>query len=470
MLPVVKIALANIDDQMSLAEEEVETFINGSFDLSSSSFQNFELEITERYRKIAALRIARQLQEVIISEKTETTLNDFMKTLKGKFRFVSWRPHQVKFLGGLKITIWMPYYARKCAPQKGITPHMILVGIMQHLSPAFASAVGLLSAALSSYVEAAGVLKKFVMDLDVKTIRTVTKAFAINARVGQEAFDKNPEKARLLGKSTETEKIERIVVSTDGGRIRIRKKKKGKKGKGGKDRYDAQWREPRLIIIVSVDEQGRQKSSFSPIIDATMGGPNTAFSLIKFYLKQFSLKDTKISFVSDGAKWIWNRVNNLFNNLGIENVEVIYVLDYYHASQHLSSMIAAKTTWKEPKRKSWVKKMKKWLLEGKIQDVIQDMEQITKGTRNKTLKKELKYFKSHIQHMDYKNVREKGLPIGSGTVESAIRRVINLRLKGPGIIWNLDGAEEMLLLRSFFKAGRWNQLENWAFTPESYDI
>lgn len=470
MLPVVKIALTNIDDQLSLVEDKVETSLNRSFDPSGSSFQNFEQEILECYRKIAALRTARELQKAIISEANETILNDFLKSLEGKFRLVSWRPHQIKFLGGLKVTIWMPYYARKCVPQKGITPHMILLGIMQHLTPAFASAVGLLSAALSSYVEAAGILKKFVMDLDVKTIRTVAKAFATNARIGQEALENNPEKAGLLGKSTETEKIDRIVVSADGGRIRIRKNKKGKKGKGGKNRYNAEWREPRLIIIVSLDEKGRQQASFSPIIDATMGGPNTAFSLIKFYLKQFPLKGIKISFVSDGAKWIWNRVNKLFNNLGIEEIEIIYVLDYYHASQHLSSMIAAKTTWKKPKQKSWVKKMKKWLLEGKIQDVIQDMQQITKGTRNQTLKKELKYFKSHMQHMDYKRAREKGLPIGSGTVESAIRRVINLRLKGPGIIWNLDGAEEMLLLRSFFKAGRWNQLENWAFTPESYDI
>ncbi len=33
------------------------------------------------------------------------------------------------------------------------------------------------------------------------------------------------------------------------------------------------------------------------------------------------------------------------------------------------------------------------------------------------------------------------LPIGSGAIESAIRRVVNLRLKGPSIYWHKNSAE-----------------------------
>ncbi|MFO8146286.1 MAG: hypothetical protein R6U03_02740 [Gillisia sp.] len=45
---------------------------------------------------------------------------------------------------------------------------------------------------------------------------------------------------------------------------------------------------------------------------------------------------------------------------------------------------------------------------------------------------------------------------GSGSVESAIRRVINLRLKSPGSFWLKDGAERFLFLRSQLISGRWN--------------
>ncbi len=40
-----------------------------------------------------------------------------------------------------------------------------------------------------------------------------------------------------------------------------------------------------------------------------------------------------------------------------------------------------------------------------------------------------------------------GVPLGSGAIENAIRRVINLRLKGNSISWYEANAEGMLLLR-----------------------
>ena len=49
-----------------------------------------------------------------------------------------------------------------------------------------------------------------------------------------------------------------------------------------------------------------------------------------------------------------------------------------------------------------------------------------------------------------------GLPRGSGAVESAIRRVINLRIKGASIYWLPESVDAILLLRSFYKSGRWN--------------
>jgi predicted transposase YbfD/YdcC len=53
--------------------------------------------------------------------------------------------------------------------------------------------------------------------------------------------------------------------------------------------------------------------------------------------------------------------------------------------------------------------------------------------------------------------------------ESAIRRVVNLRIKGAGIFWHREHAEAMLMLRSFYKAGRWNVLTRMAFSvPKAF--
>ncbi|MBX2859484.1 MAG: hypothetical protein KTR17_12560 [Cellvibrionaceae bacterium] len=55
------------------------------------------------------------------------------------------------------------------------------------------------------------------------------------------------------------------------------------------------------------------------------------------------------------------------------------------------------------------------------------------------------------------------LPIGRGAIESSICRVVNLRLKSPCIFWHEDTTNEMLMLRSYYKAGRWDTLKNLEF-------
>ncbi len=47
--------------------------------------------------------------------------------------------------------------------------------------------------------------------------------------------------------------------------------------------------------------------------------------------------------------------------------------------------------------------------------------------------------------MDNARVAALKLPSGSGAIESAIRRVVNLRLKGPSISWHKTSAEAVLL-------------------------
>ena len=54
------------------------------------------------------------------------------------------------------------------------------------------------------------------------------------------------------------------------------------------------------------------------------------------------------------------------------------------------------------------------------------------------------------------------MPIGSGAIESTVRRVVNLPLKGASIFWCRASAEAILLLRSYYKAGRWNLLKRMA--------
>ena len=50
------------------------------------------------------------------------------------------------------------------------------------------------------------------------------------------------------------------------------------------------------------------------------------------------------------------------------------------------------------------------------------------------------------------------MPIGSGAIESAIRRVINMRVKSNAVYWIRDNAETIIRLRAWIKAGRAEEL------------
>ena len=60
--------------------------------------------------------------------------------------------------------------------------------------------------------------------------------------------------------------------------------------------------------------------------------------------------------------------------------------------------------------------------------------------------------------MAYTTLDEQHLPVGSGVVESAVRRVINLRFKASSTFWEEDTVADLMHLRACFKAGRWDEM------------
>jgi hypothetical protein len=75
---------------------------------------------------------------------------------------------------------------------------------------------------------------------------------------------------------------------------------------------------------------------------------------------------------------------------------------------------------------------------------------------------EVHYFETNQERMRYAQFRAQGYPIGSGTVESACKRVIGARLKQAGMGWTKAGAQAVLSLRAQLLSGRWETM--WPFT------
>lgn len=74
--------------------------------------------------------------------------------------------------------------------------------------------------------------------------------------------------------------------------------------------------------------------------------------------------------------------------------------------------------------------------------------------------REIRYLTKHSDagRLRYDCFRRRGVPMGSGVIESTIRRVINLRLKGNGIFWTEENAEAVFQLRAAVISGRWEEI------------
>lgn len=159
--------------------------------------------------------------------------------------------------------------------------------------------------------------------------------------------------------------------------------------------------------------------------------------------------------LADGAPGNWGQFGLHFPNR-------VEVLDWYHAVEHLWS--AGKGVFGEGSALAltWVEGRKAELWGGKIEEVLAALAHQAKQPKGKAAQDEIHYFETNRERMRYKEFRSKGYPIGSGTVESACKRVIGARVKQAGMCWSRPGAQAVLTLRAELLSGRWE--EAWQMT------
>src|SRR6266852_3936051 len=429
---------------------------------SPDELEALEREIRQHTDRLGSLLVGHHLQQALdsaaLQAEQEQLVRQWSKPLKNDGRVKG----GMRTAHGMAVSVWVTYYRRKGQRRAGkrdagVYAGLVLLGIYDRCTPALAAEVSLLAAMLGSLDEARDVLADRGVDLEIKTMRLIAYRDAARARLDHQ-IETTTFEDTVAGR--------RVVISSDGGRIRLREAKRGPKTKQGRRRSTGAWREPKVLIMYVVDAEGKREASFAPVIDATLKGPDAVFALLRTYVQRLSITQAdQVLFVADGAPWIWKRVPLLVQALGLAAQQVHELLDFYHAVQHLGQVAALRTDWSAKARARWRTQQRRFLLQGQVEQVIAAVRDICRGRNSKAIRTHREYFIKNQGRMAYAKLMAMQMPIGSGAIESAVRRVINLRLKGPSLFWCRASAEAILLLRSYYKAGRWKMLKQMATSP-----
>ena len=340
----------------------------------------------------------------------------------------------------------------------GLYPELAALGIRTGSTPALHSQVGRLTALLPSIDVAREELHQHGPRLDEKTVHRMARqlgAEVLATRTGDlQRYRQGqlPRGEELAG--------HHVVAQADGGRVRIRTRIQTKKRKGVKHRRKTrvEWREPKLLILYPSDNRGRIVKGSRPWIDGTFAGPDHLMELLAFHLHRLGAALAKrVSFVTDGAPWIWNRLDWVERRVGLDPKRVERILDCCHAVHHISLALKA-LALDEGQRDATYRAMRHQLRAGQSREVVATLRTMAAGQpEDSDVWVEIEFLRKHEPHLRYDWFGYRGRPLGSGAIESAMRRVINLRLKGNGIFWCEANAEGMLVLRAAALTKRWQE-------------
>lgn len=175
---------------------------------------------------------------------------------------------------------------------------------------------------------------------------------------------------------------------------------------------------------------------------------------VKALTKKHDFKHTVC--IADGARDLWLFFRKKYP-------DAIHVVDFFHVCEHLSKL--SELFFSDPSEaKAWYNKQKIVLKEdphGAAKVIRAVRYRRTKAKHNPEIESELKYLQRNRKRMNYFELQQNNLPIGSGVVEAACKNLIGTRMKKSGMRWTLTGGQTILTLRSLILSNRWEQF--WSF-------
>jgi hypothetical protein len=215
-----------------------------------------------------------------------------------------------------------------------------------------------------------------------------------------------------------------------------------------------EWAEVKTLVMgeVTRNKRGevctRQVSSFSRLADAECFAEA---ALVETHRRGLE-RAAEVCAVQDGAQWLQGLVD-------YHRADAVRILDFAHAASAVSDIGEAVRAAGGRLPPKWLEGVLHRLKHQGPQRVLEHLAWVGARYPSEASQEKLTYLQKREAHMQYPIYQQAGWPIGSGSVESANKRVVEARLKGAGMRWSRQNVNPMLVLRNAVCNRQWT--ETW---------
>jgi hypothetical protein len=164
-------------------------------------------------------------------------------------------------------------------------------------------------------------------------------------------------------------------------------------------------------------------------------------------------EQVRIALVADGAEWIWD----VFREHFPEGEEI---LDYYHCAEHVYETARAQYGERTLEAQEWAEATLTRLCLNQLGAVVGGLLRMRPRTTaaEEAIRALSIYLAGQQERVGYFELRRRGLPRGSGGIESANKLICHVRLKRSGAWWLEANGNAMLRIRCALYNGTFERI------------
>ena len=225
-----------------------------------------------------------------------------------------------------------------------------------------------------------------------------------------------------------------------------------------KDPERVEWKEIKSAVIYRLEQRAENASGRGLLLEKHVVATPPETSPLDFgqavrdeAMRRGLARAKTVYLVMDGAVWLWDLAEDRFKT-------AIKTLDFHHAREHLNTVAEALYGAGTQRAREWLAQQVESLRHGDEELVVNGLEHLLKSQAQakrptkirKTITREVKYFRSHREHIHYQAREKEGAPLGSGAVES-LGKQLQRRMRGCGQFWKRSGLSNLLKLSVLVK-------------------